>query len=147
MTAHYAEQVAYWQYPEPYERYGGTGDVSFLVDPANGYYAVLEDDELVAFRCFGPDAQVPGGDYSADALDTGGGLRPDLTGRGLGRSVITAGLAFGRSRFAPAAFRLTVAGFNTRALSTVQALGFVEHQRFASTADGDEYVVLVRRPA
>jgi heme-degrading monooxygenase HmoA len=29
----------------------------------------------------------------------------------------------------------------------VQPLGFVEHQRFRSTADGDKYVVLVRRPA
>lgn len=147
MTAHYAEQVAYWQYPEPYERYDGTGDVSFLVDPDNGYHAVLEDDELVAFRCFGPDARVPGGGYSADALDTGGGLRPDLTGQGLGRRVITAGLDFGRSRFAPAAFRMTVAGYNTRALITVRALGFAEQQRFASTTDGDGYVVLVRRPA
>jgi ribosomal-protein-alanine N-acetyltransferase len=147
MSAHYAEQVARWQYPEPYGRYGGTGDVSSLVAPDNGYHAVLEHHELVAFRCFGAEGQVPGGDYSADALDTGGGLRPDLTGQGLGRSVIAAGLDFGRSRFAPAAFRVTVAGFNTRALSTVRALGFVEHHRFASTADGDEYVVLVRRPA
>ena len=147
MSAHYAEQVALWQYPEPYERYGGTGDVSFLVDPDNGYYAVLEHHELVAFRCFGADAQVPGGDYSADALDTGGGLRPELTGQGLGRSVIGAGLQFGRSRFSPTAYRLTVAAFNGRALSAVQSLGFVEHQRFRSTADGDKYVVLVRRPA
>ena len=147
MNAHYAEQVAQWRYPEPYERYDGNGDVSFLVDPDNGYFAVLEDEELVAFRCFGPDGQVPGGDYSADALDTGGGLRPDLTGQGLGRSVIAAGLQFGRSRFAPTAFRLTVAAFNARALRSVQSLGFAEHQRFTSTTDGDEYVVLVRRPA
>jgi GNAT superfamily N-acetyltransferase len=147
MNTHYAEQVARWRYPEPYGRYDGAGDVSFLVDPSNGYYAVVEGQELVAFRCFGPDAQVPGGDYSADALDTGGGLRPDLTGQGLGRGVIAAGLQFGRSRFSPTAFRLTVAAFNGRALRSVQSLGFVQHQRFHSTADGDEYVVLVRRPA
>jgi ribosomal-protein-alanine N-acetyltransferase len=47
---------------------------------------------------------VPGGTYGADALDTGGGLRPDLTGRGLGREALEVGLAFGRSRFAPRAF-------------------------------------------
>jgi len=45
------------------------------------YVAVLDArDEMIAFRCFGPEARVLGGAYFEDALDMGGGLRPDLTG-------------------------------------------------------------------
>jgi ribosomal-protein-alanine N-acetyltransferase len=35
-----------------------------------------------------PDATQPGGKYNTSALDTGGGLHPDLTGMGLGREAI-----------------------------------------------------------
>ena len=64
---------------------------------------------LAAFRSFGPDGQVPGGTYDDSALDTGGGLQPDLVGQGLGHEAVAAGLAWGRARYAPAAFRVTVA--------------------------------------
>jgi ribosomal-protein-alanine N-acetyltransferase len=43
------------------------------------------------------------------ALDTGGGLRPHLVGKGLGRRAIATGPAFASERFAPPAFRVTVA--------------------------------------
>jgi ribosomal-protein-alanine N-acetyltransferase len=59
-----------------------------LVDPEVGYHAVMAVDRLIGFRSFGPDGQVPGREYDDCALDTGGGLRPDLTGQGLGRMVI-----------------------------------------------------------
>jgi hypothetical protein len=39
--------------------------------------------------------------YDDSALDTGGGLRPDLTGQGKGREAIQTGLDFGRQQFAP----------------------------------------------
>jgi len=47
------------------------------------------------------DGQVPGGMYDDSALDTGGGLRPDLTSQGKGREAIQTGLDFGRQQFAP----------------------------------------------
>jgi RimJ/RimL family protein N-acetyltransferase len=148
MTAHYAQEITTWRYPAPYERYTADADAEFFLDPVNGYVAVVEGDgDLIAYRCFGADGQVPGGDYSAAALDTGGGLRPDLTGRGLGRTAIAEGLAYGRERFAPPAFRITVATFNERAQRVVRSLGFAEVSRFESLVDGDEYVVLLRRPA
>jgi hypothetical protein len=37
----------------------------------------------IGFCCFGPDAQLRGGDYHEPALDVGLGLRPDLVGKGL----------------------------------------------------------------
>ena len=87
---------------------------------------------------------MPGWDYDDAALDTGGGLRPSLTGQGLGRSVIAAGLDFGRARFAPAAFRVTVASFNTRARRTVESLDFEVVGSFAARRDGRPFEVLVR---
>src|SRR5215216_1643676 len=120
-----AERISRWQYPQPYAVYSlpdnnADSHIQYMSDPANSYYAVATaDDDLIAFRSFGLDGQVPGGDYHADALDTGGGLRPDLTGQGIGLPVLLAGLAFGRQIYAPSAFRVTVAAFNQRALTVV----------------------------
>lgn len=71
-------------------------------------------------------------------------MRPDLTGRGLGREVIAAGLAYARARFAPLAFRVTVASFNTRALRVVESLGFERVGSFEANTDGTSFEVLVR---
>lgn len=119
-------------------------DPDDLLQPELGYHAVMSGDRLIGFRSFGSDGQVPGWDYDDSALDTGGGLRPELTGQGLGRSAIAAGLAFGREQFAPAAFRVTVASFNARALRTVKSLGFERIDSFRASRDGRKFEVLVR---
>jgi ribosomal-protein-alanine N-acetyltransferase len=126
MTAGYAADILSWRYPAPYDYYDATdGDLGYYLDPANGFFAVLSDGEFIGFRSFGPDGQVPGGTYDGSALDTGGGLRPDLTGRGLGRTVV-------------------VASFNTRALRVVASLGFRPVQSFAAAMDGRSFEILVR---
>ena len=141
----HAVAICTWRYPAPYDCYDMTdGDPVELADPATGFFALLEGDRLVGFRSFGPDGRVPGWEYDDSALDTGGGLRPDLVGQGRGREAITAGLAFGRARFSPPAFRVTVASFNARALQTVESLGFVRTGRFDATRDGRPFEVLVR---
>jgi ribosomal-protein-alanine N-acetyltransferase len=145
LTRAHAEDIRTWSYDPPYDVYDMAGAESDeLLDPAAGLHAVLADDRLIGFRSFGPDGRVPGWGYDDSALDTGGGLRPSLTGQGLGRSVISAGLAFGRARFAPPAFRVTVASFNLRALRTVESLGFERVASFAAARDGRPFEVLVR---
>ena len=147
MTATYAADIAGWRYPPPYDCYDMTDvDPGFLTDPESGFFALTDDDAqtVLGFRSFGPDGQVPGGSYDSSALDTGGGLRPELTGQGLGRLAISTGLEFGRARLRPAAFRVTVAAFNRRALRVVTGLGFGATDRFEATTDGSEYVILVR---
>ena len=145
LTRAHAEDIATWRYAAPYDVYDMTdAEPDELLDPAVGFHAVLAGDELIGFRSFGPDGRVPGWDYDDSALDTGGGLRPSLTGQGLGRAVIAAGLDFGRSRFAPAAFRVTVASFNVRARRTVESLGFEVVGSFAARRDGRPFDVLVR---
>ena len=134
-----------WVYDPPYDVYDMAGaEPDELLDPAAGFHAVLAGDELIGFRSFGADGRVPGWAYDDTALDTGGGLRPSLTGQGLGRSVIAAGLDFGRAQFAPAAFRVTVDGFNARARRTVESLGFEHVGSFAAARDGRPFDVLVR---
>jgi [ribosomal protein S18]-alanine N-acetyltransferase len=149
MTDADARAVAAWQYPPPYDGYTIGADeadefVAMCLDPAFHYYAVLDAaDNLVAFRCFGADAQVPGGDYAADALDMGGGLRPDLTGRGLGPQVMRAALDFARQTFAPTHFRATVAAWNVRAQRACHTVGYRQVSAF-ETADGRPFVILMR---
>jgi len=148
MTAAFAAQTVTWRYPPPYDLYDMTdADPAFLVSAGAGFYALTDEDALIGFRSFGADGQVPGGRYDGSALDTGGGLRPDLTGRGLGREAIRTGLAFGRERFAPAAFRVTVATFNVRALRVVEALGFRRVDSFHATTNGRSYEILTRPEA
>jgi len=145
MTPASAASIVTWRYPVPYEQYDMTGvNEAFLLDQANGYHVLLEGDELIGYRLFGPDGQVPGGQYDDSALDTGGGLRPDLTGRGLGKRAIATGLAFGRETLRPAAFRVTVAEFNLRAQRVLLSLGFAHLETFAATTNGQNYQILLR---
>ena len=143
MTPGYAREIAGWRYDPPYDCYDVTG-ADYVADPGNGFFALVNGTGLIGFRSFGPDGQVPGGSYDGSALDTGGGLRPDLTGRGLGREAIRTGLDFGRRRFAPAAFRVTIATFNIRARRVVEALGFRNVASFKSLADGQSFEILIR---
>ncbi len=141
-----ARRIAAWRYDASYSMYDPSeDDIAHFIDPANAYFAITDEHgTLIAYRCFGADAQVPGGDYRADALDPGGGMRPDLTGRGMGLTLMKAGLDFGQALFAPRAFRVTVAGWNGRALRVCEKAGFQPVQHFVHARDGRPFVVLVR---
>ncbi|HEX8694524.1 MAG TPA: GNAT family protein [Longimicrobium sp.] len=145
-----AREILAWRYAGLYAVYDpGTGDpdaaLRTFLDPANAYFAVRDGDgALVAYWCFGPDARVPGGDYAGEALDVGGGVRPELTGRGRGLPLLEAALGFARERFHPPAFRVTVAEWNARALRACERAGFVVEQSFANP-EGTRFAVL-RRP-
>jgi ribosomal-protein-alanine N-acetyltransferase len=146
-----ARAVLTWRYDAPYSFYNPNPaelgkDLQVLTDPNNQYYAITDvEGALVAYYCFGREAQVAGGDYSDDALDVGGGVRPDLTGRGLGFAVIHAGLSFGQHKFAPRAFRVTVAAFNKRALRVCEKTGFLPVQTFSRAHDERKFLILLRR--
>ena len=151
MTEDCARAALIWRYEPPYDFYNhDPAQLETLIqecylNPAYHYFAVFdEEDSLIAFRCFGEDARVPGGDYSADALDMGGGLRPDLTGHGLGPQIIRAAMDFARAEFSPRAFRATVAEFNLRAQRACEKVGYVPIQRFIATHSGVSFVIFIR---
>ena len=144
MTAARAEAVLGWRYPAPYDFYNMTATADTMAELMGGDYAALLDGEAVAaFFCLGRAAQVPGGRYPAPAVDLGLGLRPDLTGRGLGtafcRDLLPAAASM---RPDEAMVRLTVAAFNQRALHLYQKLGFQEESGFEFS--GHRWIILQR---
>ncbi len=147
MTRPYAKDIASWRYDPPYDIYGRTDEeedrsIDTLVDEKNSFFAALHNGELIGFRSFGDDGRVSGGNYDGPHLDTGGGLRPDLSGKGLGAEVIYQGLQFGSKTFGTKKFRVTIAGFNQRAQKVCRRLGFQESDRFHRTKDGNEFVIM-----
>jgi [ribosomal protein S18]-alanine N-acetyltransferase len=155
-----ARTIIAWRYPPPYDVYDVAvspdqrdlleAEVAFYTDARNAYFGMYALDasggeELEAFCCFGHDARVPGGDYSADALDLGLGVRPDLTGRGRGRVYAGAVIEHAVETFRPAQLRATIAAFNTRALRVWEHHhGFRRVGEFAKAGEGTRFVLLIQ---
>lgn len=140
MTEADARVVQTWQYAEPYTIYSYTASeegLAELLERRSPHYAVRdEQDELVGFFCYGTSAQVWDNDvpalYSQDGIiDIGLGMRPDLTGKGLGLAFVEAGLAFASENFVPQSFRLFVLTFNERATRVYERAGFARVRVFA----------------
>jgi ribosomal-protein-alanine N-acetyltransferase len=135
-----AHQIAPWHYPAPYDFYDADQDqedVAELLDPQSwqeSYYSVFnEENELVGLFVFKPAGQT---------VEVGLGLRPDLTGKGLGRAFLTAGLTFGQEHFSVGMWSLSVATFNTRAIRLYGQVGFIPLNRFMHHTNGGEYEFL-----
>ena len=81
------------------------------------------------------------------ATDIGIHLRPECCGKGQGKQVVTAFIAFLEASNDPSAYRATIAEFNQRSLKTFLALGFTETSRFTTNRDETprEWVI-VRKP-
>jgi [ribosomal protein S18]-alanine N-acetyltransferase len=127
MTQGEVEEIAGWHYPGEYAFYDadfvpeGMGE---LLDPAqrrDEYHAARNTDgELEGF------AQLtPAGDGS---IEIGLGLRPDLTGRGLGQAFTGAVMDLARLHGA-GRITLAVAAFNARAIRVYKRCGFTETGR------------------
>ena len=135
-----AVTIQQWHYDEPYAIYNPGADLedghSELLDPHSPYYAVRDEQgELIGFFGFGTSAQPWDNTtprlYTEDGIiDIGLGMRPDMVGRGLGLSFVSAGLAFAREHFAPRAFRLFVLTFNERAIRVYEQAGFARIRVF-----------------
>jgi ribosomal-protein-alanine N-acetyltransferase len=138
MTQADAEALATWHYPEPYSFYDWTADpddLAELLDPrARGDDYVSVEDEagnlIGYFHYKGPDGP---------RLEIGLGLHPDWTGRGLGTSFLEAGLDYGRRRYAPDEFTLSVASFNRRAITVYERVGFAPVRVFTHQTNGGEW--------
>jgi [ribosomal protein S18]-alanine N-acetyltransferase len=150
-----ARAVVSWRYEPPYDFYDMAKDPEGLEDllgspeRREGYYAALSKNELVGFFSYGAGGRLPSFDYPDDGyLDVGLGLRPDLTGKGLGLGFVHAGLEFGQRRFDPAGFRLFVATFNERAISVYERAGFRRGQIHVHHTSGADYpfLLMTREP-
>ena len=140
MDKDYAHAIASWHYEGIYAFYDMEQDVEDreeLLDPRSWndrYYAVTDDQgDLIGFFCFEQEKAV---------VVIGLGLRPDLTGRGLGQAFFEAGLEFAREKYRPAAFVLSVATFNQRAISVYRKAGFEDVEVFVNETNDSQYEFL-----
>ncbi len=111
-AALFAERTT-WRYPPPYDFYDDDGVPP--VNPERFYAALTDDGSIAGFFYF---------EERGDAIFYGLGLRPDLTGRGLGLAFVTTGLELGKERFGPRRVVVDVAAFNERAIRVYERAGF-----------------------
>lgn len=124
LTVEEANEINTWTYEEPYDLYNFSGEEEAIEELLDGtYYGCCDDKgEFIGYFCFGENAQVPGGRDAhlyggEDVIDIGLGMKPALTGKGLGNIFFQAGIAFAAKEYKPKMFRLSVATFNTRAIT------------------------------
>ncbi|HEX5901526.1 MAG TPA: GNAT family N-acetyltransferase [Actinomycetota bacterium] len=139
LTKSDAVAIARWRYPGRYATY----DVGEIVTPERGFWAVGHGADLVGYCCFGHEARVPGVVDEDGVLDVGYGMRPDLTGHGLGRVFVRAILDFAVDMYSPQRLRLLILDWNDRSLKVAEALGF-QSEGVQESTEGD-FVVMTRR--
>ena len=141
MTAADAHSIATWRYPGEYSFYDADADpddLAELLDPAGWGQQYFAADELAAHtlagflmvKLTGPVAEI------------GLGLRPDLTGRGLGESYLRACLHFASAALGAQSYTLAVAAFNRRAITVYQRAGFQEVDRFEHFTNGGRHAFI-----
>ena len=146
----YAREFVNWEYQPPYDVYNCPPDeigdaVQYNIDPTNNVYSMFDQSEtLIGYCSYGRDAQVPGGDYSEEALDIGLMIKPELTGQGLGTVFAEEVIRNGVNRNAPKKLRVTIAAFNKRAMRVWEKNGFKQTQFFKRSSDGMEFVVMTK---
>lgn len=146
MTAANARAIAAWRYPDPYAFYDWENDpkdLAELLDPSEWgrRYFAADDGEgrLAGLFVF----EVKDG-----VAEIGLGLRPELTGIGLGGAFVAAGLRYAADAFGATSYTLAVAAFNHRAIAVYERCGFREVERYLHATNGalHPFVRMTRGP-
>lgn len=139
-----------WRYVPPYDCYNFDTntiqeDLCYFLNPKNAFLAISNlQGELEGYCSFGADGQVLGGDYKGQVLDIGMGIRPDLTGQGLGQQYAEAVVKFGAERYGARKLRVTILAFNKRAQRVWEKLGFEPIDEFTKIGSRDKFVIMTR---
>ena len=123
------------RYPGEYSLYNADADaddLAELLDPTEwGRRYFAADDkaqhQLTGFLMVKLTERV---------AEIGLGLRPDLTGHGLGESFVHTCLRFASAELGAQSYTLAVAAFNRRAITVYQRAGFQEVERFEHFTNG-----------
>ncbi|MTI68337.1 MAG: GNAT family N-acetyltransferase [Firmicutes bacterium] len=134
-----ANKIVNWHYEGDYSFYDMESDPEDLEEflkPKNWkdrYFSVYREQELVGFFSF---------NKQDDTIVIGLGMRPDLTGKGLGNDFLKEGLEFGKRKFNANKFSLAVATFNKRAIKAYKKIGFKPLDTFSQETNGGKYEFL-----
>lgn len=144
-----AREFLGWKYDPPYDVYNYRPDhfqedLAYHLDPQNNLHSIYREGELIGYCSFGRDAQVPGGDYSQDALDIGMMIKPSLTGRGMGTEHVNNVIQFAITKYKPKKLRVTILGTNLRAMKVWEKNGFQKAQSFKSKKGQLDFSILTR---
>jgi ribosomal-protein-alanine N-acetyltransferase len=131
-----ATEIADWHYDGAYSFYDMVSDPKDLeefLDPIkreSSYFSVYDDKVLIGFFSF----------HKIDhTVDIGLGLRPDLTGKGLGFLFLLTGMEFAKNKYSPTSFSLAVATFNQRGIKVYERAGFRPVKGFIQETNGGQY--------
>ncbi|URZ86630.1 GNAT family N-acetyltransferase [Floricoccus penangensis] len=125
-----------WKYEEPFSFYNMTEDPEDYKEliSAQGrgknYYQVLLDNELIGYFCLFK---------SGDGLEIGLGLKPNLTGKGIGDQFFQIILDYINQNFKVKQINLAVAEFNKRAHKLYLNHGFKDIELYDQATNGDVY--------
>ena|SRR5438128_7152392 len=135
MTAADARTVAAWRYPGEYSFYvadADAGDLAELLNPAEWGHRYFAADEVPPRELAGFVAVK----LSNRVAELGLGLRPGLTGRGLGEAYVGTCLRFAATTLGAQGYTLAVAAFNQRAITVYERAGFRKIERYEHFTNG-----------
>ncbi|GEN82742.1 N-acetyltransferase [Sporosarcina luteola] len=140
MSQEQAENIAVnWHYEGKYSFYDVSADeedlAEFLnpMERGNSYYIVKTDEKEIGFFSF---------DENGGFVDLGLGMKPELTGEGLGLEFLKAGLSYAISKYNPKEITLSVATFNERAIKVYIKAGFEPVATFMQDTNGSRFEFL-----
>jgi [ribosomal protein S18]-alanine N-acetyltransferase len=151
-----ADGVASWRYPAPSDAYDASQDPSLdqeMRDPSRwgATWFAADDADTGTLAGF---LELVASESDTDQgtrveVEVGLGLRPDLTGIGIGPSFVEAALGFARERWQPSTFALDVFPWNERAIRCYEQTGFERGEVYARRFDDGNEVTFLRmmRPA
>jgi len=105
---------------------------------------MYHDGELIGYCSFGRDAQVPGGDYSEEALDIGLMIKPELTGQGQGTGFVANIIKHAAESYKTSKLRVTILNSNLRAKRVWEKNGFQQIQSFERKSDKTNFVIMTK---
>ncbi len=158
LTRDYAQAILTWKYDGPYAFYDYDKSADHILNAeawgSTLFAALDETDALVGELTVGfldqdeewvPQAAMDGGHLDNCILWIGFGLRPDLTGRGLGLGYVNACVDFSihlartHYRYPGEYVGLGVYCFNQRAIKVYERAGFFKFKDSSSVQNGVEY--------
>lgn len=162
MTEEHARAIVDgWRYEGEYAVYDYINEAEHMLDPSGwgrGVFAVLDETGELAgelsIEFFDQDEKpTPYGDFADTALISsremwiGFGLRPDLTGRGLGEGFVTACVDFAlrHTGYGGEYVHLGVANFNRRAITVYERSGFRSFHETKSEIGGKTLAITYMR--